>query len=208
MLSLTQAPAGKKYHVSFWGRGSDLPKTTAQCQSPQKARFFVENVKLVKSLESSWGLLPTHGHSGGNGRSSTSLGGWAALWFCGDVNGYSLPEEGKWGTHYQNSLGNTESSKVKLGRRRPLCLSCVQVGFESPKWVMVIRGRVLLRTLLFEEKMFGEMLAEGNHGLPTICMSFFSYWVSACTFDKWENDTPPLTPTLTPNLPTHTISMS
>lgn len=81
---------------------------------------------------------------------------------------------------------------MKLGRCRPLCLSCVQVGFESPKWVMVIRDSVLLRTLLFEEKMSGEMLAEGNHGLPTIYMSFFSYWVSACTFDKWESDTPPL----------------
>lgn len=66
---------------------------------------------------------------------------------------------------------------------------------------MVIRDSVLLRTLLFKEKMFGEMLTEGNNGLPTIYMSFFSYWVSACTFDKWESDTPPLP---TPH-PTHYI---
>lgn len=76
--------------------------------------------------------------------------GFAALWFCGVVNGCCLPREGEVGFYYENCLRNTESSKIKLGRLRPLSLSHVHVSFESPRQAMVIRGSVFLKALFWE----------------------------------------------------------
>lgn len=43
----------------------------------------------------------------------------------------------------------TQLSRVKLGKLRPLSLSHVLVSFESPRRVVVIKGSVFLRTLFW-----------------------------------------------------------